>query len=376
MAYSINTQAIHLGACKIWYWDTNGWVAIGATFGGTTITYSPQFYDLKIDQLGETVVKKILQGEIANIRFGIAEQGLAKLQLAIPFGTLYSSGGKQALGVGVNSGGDLLEKTIKLRVHPINSLGVNHSDDESYIENDFIVWKAGNAEPVELPFNPDSPRVYSVTMSIFPDLDQSPGRYLFVIGDPNVTGDSTPPSVNIKGEYPADGATDVPVTIRPRLVISKVLRMLNSQTPNCILNMLKESDHSKVALTVTAEQYIEGTAMAATDTTMNLNTGEIDRDDQFNGLYVELTEGTGAKPGTLISITDSTAANDQITVASWPNGTPDNTTKYRIHATRITIAPTSNLLNNTQYNIIVTNMIDLAGNIQQNVFETSFTTAV
>jgi hypothetical protein len=214
MAYEMNPQAISLGACKIWFWDEDDWTAIGATSGGTVISYEPSYYDLKIDQLGETVVKKMLRGESASVAFGMAESGLDKLQLAIPFGTVYTDGGDRAMGVGVNAGGDLLDKTIKLKVHPINRRGTGGTDDEAYPDDDFIIWKAGNAGAVEIPFSPDAPRIYRVTMAIFPDLEQSAGRYLFIVGDPAVAGiDTTPPSVSA-GKVEVGGVeTDIADTV-------------------------------------------------------------------------------------------------------------------------------------------------------------------
>jgi hypothetical protein len=267
MAYDMNPQAISLGACKIWFWDDDDWTAIGATSGGTVISYEPTYYDLKIDQLGETVVKKMLRGESASISFGIAETGLDKLQIAIPFGTVYTDGGDRAMGVGVNAGGDLLDKTLKLKVHPINRRGTGGTDDETYLDDDFIIWKSGNAGAVEIPFSPDEPRVYRVTMAIFPDLDQAAGCYLFIVGDPSVTGfDTTPPAVSagkveVAGvETDIAGAVDVDIDTAIVLTFSEeinpatvsgsffILKTDDSTSAvNCTLSY--DSDDKKVTMT-------------------------------------------------------------------------------------------------------------------------------
>lgn len=383
MAYNINTGAIQLGPCKIWYWDGNGYASIGATEGGTRINYSPKFFDLKIDQTGETVVKKILQGESASIAFGIAETGFEKLQLAIPFGTIYTNAGNKSFGVGVNSGGDLLDNTAKLKVHPINTRGTGGTDDESYIDDDFTIWMAGNAEAVEIPYTNDAPRTYQVTMNIFPDFNQNNGRYLFVIGDPAISADSTPPDVNKptsanEGCYPLDNEAAFATSGVPRVVLSEVIRETDDDLPNAIVKLIEDNTtantHSNVDITVGFEQYITGDVLAATATTLDLASGDVDQDDQMNGLYVEITDGTGAGDD-LIAITDSATANDRITVASWPNGTPDNTSKYKIYASRITLTPVSVLTSARAYNIVLANMVDLAGNIQTDIFESSFVTA-
>lgn len=383
MAYNINTGAIQLGPCKIWYWDTNGYVAVGGTEGGTRINYSPKFFDLKIDQMGETVVKKILQGEEASIAFGIAETGFEKLQLAIPFGTIYTDAGNKSFGVGVNSGGDLLSKTVKLKVHPINTKGASGVDDETYIDDDFMIWKTGNAEAVEIPYTNDAPRTYQVTMNIFPDLDQNAGRYLFVIGDPSISADSTPPDVNKptsanEGCYPLDDAVAVAITVVPKIVMSEVIRELSGETINGIVKLVKDdtvaNTHTNVAIAVGFEQYIEGLALVATASTLDLASGEISQDDQLNGLYIEITDGTGVGDD-LIAITDSTTANDRVTVAAWVNGTPDATSRYKIHGSRVTITPTASLTAAKAHNILIANMVDRAENIQTNIFESSFETA-
>lgn len=383
MAYNINTGAIQLGPCKIWYWDTNGYVAVGGTEGGTRINYSPKFFDLKIDQTGETIVKKILQGEEASIAFGIAESGFEKLQLAIPFGTIYSNAGNTAYGVGVNSGGDLLNKSLKLKVHPINTRGAGGVDDESYIDDDFTIWMAGNADAVEIPYTNDAPRTYNVTMAIFPDFDQDAGRYLFVIGDTAISADSTPPDVNKptianEGCYPLDDASGVAITVVPKVVMSEVVRELSGGDINGIVKLVKDdtvaNTHTNVDIGVGFEQYIMGVALASTATTLDLATDEISQDDQLNGLYIEITDGTGAGDD-LVAITDSATANNRVTVAAWINGTPDITSRYKIHGSRVTITPTASLTAAKAHNILIGNMIDRAGNIQTDIFESSFETA-
>ncbi len=55
----------------------------------------------------------------------------------------------------MNAGGDMLDNTVKLRVHPINTLGTNGTDDEDAIDDDITIWKAGNADAVEFPYSAD-----------------------------------------------------------------------------------------------------------------------------------------------------------------------------------------------------------------------------
>lgn len=372
MSYDINTNAINLGACKIWYWDTTDWVSVGATSGGAIVRYTPTMLDIKIDQTGETVVKKMLQGELASLEFGIAESGFDKLQLAIPFGTIYSSGGDESFNVGRNAGADLLDYMLKLKVHPINTRGTGGVDDETYIDDDFTIWKAGNANAVEIPFGSDSARVYRVTMDMYPDFDQTAGRYLFVIGDTSISADADAPGIN--GILPADGATNVAIDSDIVLVTDEQIRETSDGVPNGQFGLIKTSDHSNIAASVSSDSPITGTADSATATTL-VDATLPNKDDIFNGLYIEITSGTGAGDD-LVAITDYTGSTGTITVAAWANGTPDATSTYKIHATLVTINPTSNLSNSTEYNVIAASMVDLAGNVQgqDEIFESSFTT--
>lgn len=73
-----------------------------------------------------------------------------------------------------------------------------------------------------------------------------------------------------------------------------------------------------------------GTAQAGSATTITLDTGASAVDDFYNGDLIELVSGTGATPGTQVTITDYVGATKVATVASWPGSNPDATTVFEI----------------------------------------------
>lgn len=73
-----------------------------------------------------------------------------------------------------------------------------------------------------------------------------------------------------------------------------------------------------------------GTLASATETTAVLPTGASAVDDYYNTRWIMITGGTGAST-TRVQITGYVGATRTITVASWPAGTPDATSTYKIY---------------------------------------------
>lgn len=366
----LDTTKIQMGAAKIFVDESGVWSDIGATIGGATFDTSVNYFDLMIDQYGDTPVSKRQTGELASISFNIAQNELTLLQLAMPMGTLYSSGGKLALGGGRAPGTDGLGLASKIKLHPINQLGTGGADDETYLDHDIILWKALSTEAIALSYKVGEVQQYAVKMVAFPDTSQASGRQLYLIGDPTATADTTAP--DILSSVPADAASGVAITVEPVLITTEPIRV-SDDTLLGVCKLQVASTHADVACDVAVEQYIEGTALAGAATTMDLATGDVPADDALNGLYVEITGGTG-KISTLVEITDSAAANNRITVAAWVAGTPDTTSTYKIYASRLTITPDASLSNSVEYDILTSGLIDMSANAQGDVDKRSFTT--
>lgn len=76
----------------------------------------------------------------------------------------------------------------------------------------------------------------------------------------------------------------------------------------------------------------ENTATGGTATTILLDAGANGADDFYNGLTICIIGGTGefAAKSQAVTIDDYTGASKTVTVAAWPNGTPDNTSVFRL----------------------------------------------
>jgi hypothetical protein len=82
-------------------------------------------------------------------------------------------------------------------------------------------------------------------------------------------------------------------------------------------------------VTLTASQAaVTGTAQAGASTSITLAAGASATDDFYNGLYIELTGGTGS--GQVRQITDYVGSSKVATVNSVWTATPDNTSTYSI----------------------------------------------
>lgn len=99
-------------------------------------------------------------------------------------------------------------------------------------------------------------------------------------------------------------------------------------------------------VTLVGHMMTYGTAQSATATTVVISANASAVDDTYNGQYVEIISGTGSGADR-VAITDYTGATKTVTVASWPNGTPDNTSVYVIHGGPIDVALPSPTLDAT-----------------------------
>lgn len=114
----------------------------------------------------------------------------------------------------------------------------------------------------------------------------------------------------------------------------------NPWTSACPLEITGNRGHvsqGSVPIQVTLDTPT-GTAQSGSATTMVLAVGSLQADDYYNGWKITITSGTGVS-ATEVTITDYVASTNTITVASWPAGSPDNTSVYRIRRTTYTFSP-------------------------------------
>lgn len=173
-------DSIRIGVCDI-YWTPNcGYgseIYLGLTKGGVELTYTPEFYDLTVDQYGKTPVDSVLIGEAVSVKIPLAETDLNKLSLFAPTATAHTSGGKiERLTFGQRPGLRLGRHAGVLRFHPV-AMG----DDSS---EDVTIYRAVNKGALQLNYKLDSETIYELEIVALIDRNRMNGELLFEIGDP------------------------------------------------------------------------------------------------------------------------------------------------------------------------------------------------
>jgi len=164
---------IALGVCNA----TFDGVALGHTKGGVECVYEPVWHDVKVDQYGDTVVKKRLMGEKFTAKVPLAEYTIANLGIGMPAGTVVTDGTtptKKRLDVGSSAGASSDDLAAVLLLHPVDATGVEH---------DITVHKAMVGSQVTLSHVNDGERIIECNFEAIIDETQDDGARLFSIGD-------------------------------------------------------------------------------------------------------------------------------------------------------------------------------------------------
>ena len=162
---------IALGVCNATF-DS---VALGHTKGGVECVYEPVWHDVKVDQYGDTVVKKRLMGEKFTAKVPLAEYTIANLGIGMPAGSIVTGAGKSRLDVGSSAGASSDDLAAVLLLHPVDAAGVEH---------DITVHKAMVGSQVTLSHVNDGERIIECTFEAIIDESKADGARLFSIGDP------------------------------------------------------------------------------------------------------------------------------------------------------------------------------------------------
>ena len=161
---------IALGVCKATF-DS---VDLGHTKGGVECVYEPVWHDVKVDQYGDTVVKKRLMGEKFTAKVPLAEYTVANLKVGIPAGTVVGTTTKK-LTVGSSAGKSSTTLAAPLVLHPVDAVGVEH---------DINIHKGMVGSQVTLSHVNDGERIIECTFEALIDESKADGARLFTIGDP------------------------------------------------------------------------------------------------------------------------------------------------------------------------------------------------
>lgn len=160
---------IQLGPCSVTYKGSD----LGHTIGGVTVTYTPDFYESKVDKFGSSVVEKFLVGERLMAETQLAEFTLANLQAAINQSTLQ---GDDSVSVGSTAGKKASANAGLLVLHPLAAgSGVR--------DYDVSIYKAVVTSELKIEHKTDGEKVLPVTFDGLIDENRSDGNMLGFIGD-------------------------------------------------------------------------------------------------------------------------------------------------------------------------------------------------
>lgn len=149
-------------------------VALGHTKGGVECVYEPVWHDVKVDQYGDTIVKKRLMGEKFTAKVPLAEYTVANLGVGIPAGTVVGTTVKR-LDVGSSAGKSSDDLAAALVLTPVDATGAEHT---------ITVPKAMVGSQITLSHVNDGERIIECTFEAIIDEGEADGARLFSIGDP------------------------------------------------------------------------------------------------------------------------------------------------------------------------------------------------
>lgn len=164
-----DARNIQLGPCSVTYKG----IDLGHTIGGVTVTYTPEFYDSKVDKYGSSTVEKFLVGEQMTAECNLAEFTLANLQAAI---NQYTLQGDDSVSVGSVAGKKASVNGGLLQLHPL-ALATTVRD------SDVGIYKAVVDGELKLEHKTDGEKVLPVKFTGLIDENRSDGNMLGFIGD-------------------------------------------------------------------------------------------------------------------------------------------------------------------------------------------------
>lgn len=159
---------VKIGACNVSFKG----VDLGHSIGECTVNYSPDWYDMKVNKYGTTVVDKYLKGESFTVKVPLAESTIANLIVGAPAMT----NGTTKATIGKDAGTRASTLAGLLVLHPQN----NDSDD---LSEDVVMHKAISVNELPISFSNEGERIIEVTFQALVDETKTDGNRLGLIGD-------------------------------------------------------------------------------------------------------------------------------------------------------------------------------------------------
>ena len=190
---------IKVGVCAITY----GARALGFTQDGATVSITPTWEDVRVDEWAETPIDAIKTAEDVTVVVRLSEYSMDNLLDVLPGSQKVTDGSKVKVTGGVISGFLATEVAAELYLHPIKLAAGDRTEDVT-------IYKAYVSEAVEIGFMYNDVRSYEVTFRALIDPTKANKNHLFALGDSTANADTTAPT--IASVSPIDGATGIAVS--------------------------------------------------------------------------------------------------------------------------------------------------------------------
>lgn len=164
---------VPIGPAIVEYGEGPDQVIFDITKGGIVFTATTNKQDTTVDQYGDTPVKSIVKGGVAQVVVPFALHDLKRLSSVFPGSKLVTKGEKKKLNVYSKAGYDLLKNAKKLVVKP--------TDPDATEEDWITIPLAGAIADPNYTYDSDNERVTNVTFPAYPDLSRE--GLLYVMGE-------------------------------------------------------------------------------------------------------------------------------------------------------------------------------------------------
>lgn len=162
---------VKIGVCSVSFGGTD----LGHTQGGCTVSYSPEWADMTVDQWGNTIFDKALLGQELTVTVPLAESQLANMKIALPTAEYGVIDGTR-LEIGSDAGQRLSAYAAKLVLHPIRMAVGDKTED-------VVLYKAAAHESVEIAYSNEEQTVIEITFLALIDTTKTSGNLLGHFGD-------------------------------------------------------------------------------------------------------------------------------------------------------------------------------------------------
>lgn len=172
---SVNPQNLELTPVRVTFNGTD----LGGTLGNAVISMKYNKAEMKMDQLGTTVVDRAVAGTEITITTELAEVLDKDIwKVVFPHATKAVSGGQEVIYWPSMVGDKDSARAHQLVLHPLSKVDADKSED-------FLFYKAVASAESEITYGPEEQARLKIVWNVLPDTSTVPARF-FLHGDPGV----------------------------------------------------------------------------------------------------------------------------------------------------------------------------------------------